>query len=143
MSINWDAFTPWQSLAGGVLVGLAVSLLLLVNGRVLGISGIVAGVFKTPRIAWRWWFMGGLFFSPWLYQWVGGAAPQPSEQSLAVIIIAGVLVGIGTRLGSGCTSGHAVCGLARMSGRSLAATVAFVIAGGVTVYVLRHVVGGV
>lgn len=142
MTINWEAFTPWASLGGGLLIGAAVSLLLLVNGRVLGISGIVAGLWKTPRIAWRWWFVAGVLLSPWLYQWVGGEVPQPSEQSVVGIILAGLLVGVGTRLGSGCTSGHGVCGVARLSGRSLAATLLFMVTGGITVYVLRHVLGG-
>lgn len=142
MTINWDAFTPWASLAGGLLIGLAVSLLLLVNGRILGVSGILAGLCKVPRISWRWWFVAGVVISPWLYTWVGGAVPQPSEQSIVGIVIAGLLVGIGTRLGSGCTSGHGVCGLARLSTRSLVATVLFIVTGGATVYVLRHVVGG-
>lgn len=142
MTINWEAFTPWTSLAGGVLIGLAVSILLLVNGRVLGISGIVAGLFKSPRVSWRWCFVVGVFVAPWLYSMVGGDLPQPSPQSVPGIIVAGLLVGVGTRLGSGCTSGHGVCGLARLSGRSLAATVVFMVAGGATVYVMRHVLGG-
>lgn len=142
MDINWEAFTPWASLAGGALIGVAVSILLLMNGRVLGISGIVAGVFKEPRVAWRWWFVVGVLLSPWMYGALGGALPQPSEQSIWGIVIAGLLVGVGTRLGSGCTSGHGVCGLARLSGRSLAATVMFIVAGGATVYILRHVAGG-
>ncbi|MGG4775127.1 YeeE/YedE family protein [Alcaligenaceae bacterium 429] len=142
MHINWEAFTPWASLAGGALIGAAVSILLLMNGRVLGVSGIVAGLFKNSGVTWRWWFIAGVFAAPWLYGLIGGALPQPSEQSVLGIVVAGLLVGVGTRLGSGCTSGHGVCGLARLSKRSLAATVMFIVAGGATVYLLRHVWGG-
>ena len=136
--IDWAHFTPWSSLAGGMLIGLAAAMLVLLNGQIAGISGIVGGLF-TPRasdIAWRVAFVLGLLFSPVL---AAKAAPVPRiEASVAVLIVAGLLVGLGTSYGSGCTSGHGVCGLSRLSPRSLVATLAFMGAGIATVLVVRH-----
>jgi uncharacterized membrane protein YedE/YeeE len=143
MSIDWPNFTPWISLTGGLLIGLAAVMLLLFNGRIAGISGIVGGLLNPTRgdMAWRIAFVTGLVISPLLFAL---AAPLPEvrvEASYPVLLIAGLLVGIGTRYGSGCTSGHGVCGLSRRSPRSMAATIAFMSAGFVTVYIVRHLTG--
>jgi len=142
MSIDWTYFTPWTSLAGGLLIGLAAALFLLFNGRIAGISGIVGGLLKPARgdIAWRIAFTAGLVIAPLVYAL---AAPLPQvhvEANYPVLLIAGLLVGLGTRYGSGCTSGHGICGLSRRSPRSVMATVAFMSAGFVTVYVARHLI---
>ena len=141
MSIDWGAFTPWSALLGGGLIGLAAAILLLGNGRIAGISGIVGGLFTASGRAeqWRWWFVIGLLVAPWLYG-VFVAFPSISITSNPALLIgAGLLVGVGTRYGSGCTSGHGVCGLSRFSLRSLAATLSFMAMGFVTVYIMRHV----
>ncbi|MBC7206537.1 MAG: YeeE/YedE family protein [Methyloversatilis sp.] len=143
MSIAWDAFTPWSSLAGGVLIGLSAALLILGSGRVAGISGIVGGLLKPggPDTTWRLAFLGGLLVAPLLWRLF---AALPEAQPVAgggLLVVAGLLVGIGTRYGSGCTSGHGVCGLSRLSPRSLVATLAFMGAGFATVYVVRHLLG--
>lgn len=143
MSIDWPNFTPSISLAGGFLIGLAAVMLLLFNGRIAGISGIVGGLLSPVRgdIAWRIAFVAGLVISPLLFAL---AAPLPEvrvEASYPVLLITGLLVGIGTRYGSGCTSGHGVCGLSRRSPRSMVATIAFMFAGFVTVYIVRHLIG--
>nr|WP_312986743.1 YeeE/YedE family protein [Comamonas koreensis] len=141
MSLDLSAFTPLAALAGGALIGLAAVLLVLFNGRIAGISGIVAALLP-PRPqpgAWRLAFVAGLLAAPWLYQLF---APLPAASSPAawpLLVLAGLLVGIGTRLGSGCTSGHGVCGLSRLSLRSLVATLCFMVSGFATVFVLRHV----
>lgn len=146
MSIYWEAFTPWSSLAGGVLIGLAAALMVVLLGRIAGISGILGGLLQgaTWRSAsqwgWRVAFVVGMLGAPLLWQIF---APLPAMQmpsNPVVIIVAGLLVGFGTRLGSGCTSGHGVCGLSRLSIRSLAATLMFMATGVVTVFVMRHVV---
>jgi uncharacterized protein len=140
--IDWSHFTPWASLAGGLLIGTAAAMFLLLNGRIAGISGILGGLLR-PRagdIGWRVAFLLGLVAAPLLYEL---AAPLPAVQidaGTAVLVVAGLLVGIGTRYGSGCTSGHGVCGLSRLSPRSLVATAAFMVAGFVTVFVVRHLI---
>lgn len=143
MTIDWNNFTPWMSLAGGLMIGLAAALFLLFNGRIAGISGIVGGLLNPARgdVGWRIAFIAGLVLSPLVFAL---AAPLPEvriEASYPVLLIAGLLVGIGTRYGSGCTSGHGVCGLSRRSPRSLAATAAFMLAGFATVFVVRHLFG--
>ena len=143
MTIDWEHFTPWASLGGGVLLGIASAMFLLLNGRILGISGIVGGLL-APRmgdIGWRLAFLLGMGAARFVF-----AAVMPPEllpvaridASEPVIALAGVLVGIGTRYGSGCTSGHGVCGLSRLSPRSLVATLSFMAAGFAIVYLLRH-----
>jgi len=141
MAIDWNAFTPVASLLGGVLIGLAASLLLLVVGRIAGISGILGGLLRVRSgdAAWRITFLFGLITAPWLFALVANARPIRIDASLPAILVAGFLVGIGTRYGAGCTSGHGVCGISRLSLRSTAATFAFMGAGFVTVFVLRHV----
>lgn len=145
MSIYWEAFTPWSALAGGVLIGLAAALMVVLLGRIAGISGIVGNLLQAATWAsvlqwsWRAAFVVGMLAAPLLWQWF---APLPAMQmpsNPVVIVVAGLLVGFGTRLGSGCTSGHGVCGLSRLSLRSLAATLMFMATGAVTVFIMRHV----
>ncbi len=140
MVIDWPHYTPLASLLGGVLIGLAAALFALFNGRIAGISGIVGGLLRSKAgdTAWRIAFIAGLLAAPWLFQ---AFAPLPEIHvgaATGTLLLAGLLVGIGTRYGSGCTSGHGVCGLARLSPRSLVATVGFMLAGFVTVFVIRH-----
>lgn len=140
MSIDWNHFTPWASLAGGVLLGLASALFILLSGRLLGISGILGGLIR-PRsgdTGWRIAFLAGLLVAPAV--WALFVAPEAPriEAGGTTLLVAGLLVGWGTRYGSGCTSGHGVCGLSRLSPRSLAATLAFMATGFSTVYVVRH-----
>lgn len=143
MTIDWNAFTPGSALAGGIVIGIAAAMLALLNGRVAGISGIVGSLLRPARgeVAWRAAFVIGLVGAPLIY---GFFAPLPSlrvDAQWGALAIAGVLVGVGTRYGGGCTSGHGVCGLSRRSPRSLAATGIFMGAGFVTVFVLRHLLG--
>ena len=140
MDIDWAHFTPWTSLAGGALIGLAAGLLVLFNGRIAGISGILGGLLPWPKgdTTWRLAFLAGLVAAPLAYAL---AMPLPEVQTdagTAALIAAGLLVGVGTRYGAGCTSGHGVCGLSRLSPRSLAATLVFMAAGFATVFVVRH-----
>jgi uncharacterized protein len=145
MTIDWTAFAPWSALAGGLLIGLASALYILGSGRVAGIAGIVASplraVLSGKSLApeqTRLMFIGGLLVAPWLWRL---AAPLPGTQvdvGWFGIVAAGLLVGIGARMGNGCTSGHGVCGLGRLSLRSLANVLAFMGAGFATVFVLRH-----
>ena len=140
MLIDWTHFTPWAALAGGVLLGLASALFVLLNGRILGISGIVGGLLR-PRagdMGWRLAFVLGMLVAPGLYWLVVGPTQPRIDATSEMVVMAGLLVGVGTRYGSGCTSGHGVCGLSRMSPRSLVATLAFMGAGFVTVFLIRH-----
>lgn len=145
MTIDWIHFTPWASLVGGVSIGVASALFILLNGRILGISGILGGLLppKSGDAGWRVTFLLGMAAAPLVFAWLAPAgflqAPR-IEASNVVLIVAGLLVGLGTRYGSGCTSGHGVCGLSRLSPRSLVATLTFMGAGFLTVYVLRHVI---
>lgn len=143
MTIAWNAFTPYASLAGGLLVGLAAALFVLLNGRIAGISGVLGGLLKPVRgdISWRVAFVLGLVAAPAAYGLVGPVAQPRIDAGWAALVLAGFLVGVGTRYGAGCTSGHGVCGLSRRSPRSLVATAAFMGAGFLTVFVIRHVVG--
>ena len=143
MTIDGAHFTPWGSLYGGILIGLASGLFILVSSRIAGISGIVGGALRAVRgdRGWRIAFVFGLVASPMIYSLV---APLPAitiNADYPTLIAAGLLVGRGTRYGSGCTSGHGVCGLSRRSPRSLAAVVSFRLAGLITVFVVRHLVG--
>ena len=140
MTIDLNHFTPWASLAGGVLIGLAAAMLVLLNGRVAGISGIVGGLLAPRRgeIAWRLAFVAGLIAAP-LAMTLFGVNPVPRiDAGFGMLVAAGLLVGIGTSYGSGCTSGHGVCGLSRLSPRSLVATAAFMLAGIATVFLVRQ-----
>jgi uncharacterized membrane protein YedE/YeeE len=138
--MDWLHFTPWTSLIGGMLIGLAAALLIRFRGRIAGISGILGGLLRPRRgdTAWRALFLLGLVLAPLFY---GFAAPLPElhvDAGSGMLVAAGLLVGLGTRYGAGCTSGHGVCGVARRSPRSLAATGLFVLAGFVTVFLVRH-----
>ncbi|TXI75796.1 MAG: YeeE/YedE family protein [Flavobacteriales bacterium] len=141
MTIDWNAFTPLSAAAGGLLIGIAAALLALLQGRIAGISGIVGGLL-APRAAgdtgWRLAFVGGLLLAPLLYRLVAEWQAPAVDAGWGTLVVAGLLVGFGTRLGSGCTSGHGVCGLSRLSPRSFAATLVFMGAGFATVFVLRH-----
>jgi uncharacterized membrane protein YedE/YeeE len=144
VTIDWNHFTPGMSLLGGILIGLAAVMLLYFKGRIAGVSGVLGALLQrgsTPEghYSWRIAFIAGLLLSSAVY---GLFAVMPAAQidaSYALLVIAGLLVGFGTRMGSGCTSGHAVCGLARLSTRSIAATASFMVSGFVTAYVLFHV----
>ncbi|SDA47640.1 YeeE/YedE family protein [Janthinobacterium sp. 551a] len=140
MHIDWPHFTPWSALAGGMLIGLAAALLILFNGRIAGISGILGGVLRPRRgdLGWRIAFLAGLVGTPLLWQLWRALPEVRIDAGLPGLVLAGVLVGVGVRYGAGCTSGHGVCGLSRWSPRSLAATGAFMAAGFLTVYLLRH-----
>ncbi|GGD01501.1 YeeE/YedE family protein [Undibacterium terreum] len=144
MSIAWSNFTPYSALLGGVLIGLAAAALMLFNGRIAGISGIVGGLFGRSASfsagdkGWRIAFVLGLVLAPFAYRLFAVLPESQVDASWPVLIVAGLLVGFGTRYGSGCTSGHGVCGLSRFSARSLVATLLFMAAGFVTVYLLRH-----
>ncbi len=145
MTIDWAHFTPWASLSGGIVLGVASALFILINGRILGISGIPGGLLppKLGDTSWRIAFLLGLFAAPTVFH-----AMVPAEYIIAprietadwMVVVAGLLVGIGTRYASGCTSGHGVCGLSRLSPRSLVATASFMSAGFMTVYVVRHLI---
>jgi uncharacterized protein len=147
MTIDFQSFTPWASLAGGVLIGAAAAIYVLGNGRVAGIAGIVASPLQSmlgrtsnaSRIDWvPVLFLIGLFISPWLWRLVAALPSSVSVASTWALVLAGVLVGVGVRMGNGCTSGHGVCGLARFSLRSFVNVLAFMGAGFTTVFVIRH-----
>ena len=142
MTIDWNQFTPWASLAGGALSGVAASLFLLLNGRIAGISGVLGGLLVPARgdITWRVAFIGGILLAPAAYLLVAAWPATRIDASWGALVAAGLLVGVGTRYGAGCTSGHGVCGLSRLSPRSLVATLAFMAAGFATVFVLRHLI---
>jgi len=142
MLIDWSSFTPWSSLAGGLLMGIAAAILALFNGRIAGISGIIGGLLHLPKrdSGWRALFVVGLVGAPLLYALPFSLPRIKIDADYTSLILAGLMVGLGTRYGSGCTSGHGVCGLSRLSPRSAVATAAFMGAGFVTVYVLRHLI---
>lgn len=141
MSIDWTNFTPYAALAGGLTIGVSASLLLFFNGRIAGISGIIGGLLqglKAGDIGWRLAFIGGLLAAPFVYPLLAALPESRIDTHWSVLVLAGLLVGFGARLGSGCTSGHGVCGLSRLSPRSLAATLVFMGTGFLTVFVSRH-----
>jgi hypothetical protein len=140
VTIDWSHFTPWASLAGGLLIGVAAAMLVLLNGRIAGVSGILGGLLaaRPAEFGWRLAFVGGLLVAPALVR-LAASLPAPRiEAGFATLVVAGLAVGIGTSYGSGCTSGHGVCGLSRLSPRSLVATAAFMLAGMATVFAVRH-----
>ena len=141
MSIDWNAFTPWTSLFGGMLIGLAAAMFVLLNGRIAGISGVLGGLLTPVRrdVLWRVAFVGGIVVAPLAYSVFQVLPPVQIDADYAALVGAGLLVGVGTRYGAGCTSGHGVCGLSRLSLRSLAATGMFMGAGFAIVFVMRHV----
>ncbi len=139
-----ENFTPLTGIIGGVLIGLAATLTLWANGRIAGISGILSGVVFPSRtdFTWRALFLGGMLLGPLLYILVTGESLALDIQAGPLLtIVAGLLVGFGTRLGSGCTSGHGICGIARFSKRSFSATATFIGAAVITVFLTRHVLG--
>lgn len=144
MTIDLANFTPWSATAGGALIGLAASIFILVNGRIAGISGILGGLLppKAGEISWRIAFLSGLIVAPMLYGLVVELPGIRIDSGYPIVMLAGFLVGIGTRYGSGCTSGHGICGISRLSPRSLAATLAFMIGGFITVFIVRHLLTG-
>jgi hypothetical protein len=144
MTVDWFNFTPWSSLAGGALIGLAASLFAIGNGRIAGISGLIGSLLQrgSEGTSEKVLFLLGLLVAPLLWG-VFATLPLIEFQSGWLgLILAGVLVGVGTRYGSGCTSGHGVCGISRLSPRSMVATVCFMFSGFITVFVLRHLLGG-
>jgi uncharacterized membrane protein YedE/YeeE len=135
-------FIPWESLFGGVLLGISATLLLLVNGKIAGISGVVNGLFapKKGDYSWRVLFFAGMVLGGLLsVTLVGVELPNTESISLAQFVIAGLLVGVGTRVGNGCTSGHGICGIGRLSTRSIVATCVFMAVAGITVFVRFHI----
>jgi uncharacterized membrane protein YedE/YeeE len=145
MVIDWLSFTPIPSLLGGIILGVAAALYVLLHGRILGISGIVSGLLhpKLADSAWRLSLVLGLISAPFLAALLFGIIPVVEiDSGWLAIVIAGLLVGFGAQYGSGCTSGHGICGLSRLSPRSLVATLAFMSAGFVMVFIIRHMIGG-
>lgn len=146
MNILWNEFTPWSALAGGLLIGLSAALLIALLGRVAGISGITGALLQVPtwssvkQWGWRLAFILGMVSAPLVWQLFAPLPDMKMPSNPLIIIVAGLLVGFGTRMGSGCTSGHGVCGLSRLSVRSLAATITFMATGAITVFVIRHVI---
>lgn len=143
MNIDFAAFTPGSSLVGGLIIGGATALLVLGNGRIAGISGIVGNLLtsRSSDSGWRLAFVAGLLAAPWLFRLVASLPAIQINSSPTTLIVAGLLVGLGTRYASGCTSGHGVCGISRGSVRSVIATISFMVAGFMTVFVVRHVIG--
>lgn len=140
MSIDWNVFTPWASLVGGALIGVAAAMLVLLNGRIAGISGIIGGLLKPAKgdVLWRAAFVLGLVAAPLAYVLFSVLPILQIDAGFGALATAGLLVGVGTRYAGGCTSGHGVCGLSRTSPRSLVATAAFMSFGFVTVFLIRH-----
>lgn len=143
MTIDWTAFTPYSALAGGMLIGLAAAMLAVLNGRIAGISGIVGGALtgRGSELAWRLAFIAGLLLAPAIWLTATQLPEIRIEATYPVLIAAGLIVGLATRYGSGCTSGHGVCGIARLSPRGLVATASFMATGFATVFVVRHLIG--
>ena len=139
--IDWPAFTPLSAFAGGLLIGVATALLLLLNGRIAGISGILGELLHPRRndIAWRLLFIAGLIISPLVYSLFYALPDTKMTAGTGTIVIAGLLVGIGTRYAAGCTSGHGICGISRLSPRSIVATLVFMLSAGITVFIARHI----
>ena len=143
MSIDWGAFTPVSALIGGAIIGVAAALFVVLNGRIAGISGIVGGLLRPQAgdLSWRIAFVAGLVAAPLAYSLFAVLPEVQIDAGYALLVAAGLIVGVGTRYGAGCTSGHGVCGIARMSPRSIVATLAFMGTGFVTVFATRHLLG--
>ena len=143
MSIAWDAFTPASALIGGAIIGVAAALFAVLNGRIAGISGIVGGLLRPQAgdLSWRIAFVAGLVAAPLAYSLFAVLPEVQIDAGYAPLVAAGLIVGVGTRYGAGCTSGHGVCGIARLSPRSIVATLAFMGMGFATVFATRHLLG--
>jgi uncharacterized protein len=141
MAVDWAHFTPGSAFAGGLLIGLAAAWLILLDGRILGASGLLGGLIPPHAGDWPWRLtaLAGLVAAPLVARLLFASTTPAIETNLATLIAGGLLVGFGTRLASGCTSGHGICGLARLSPRSFAATATFITAGFLTVYLVRHI----
>jgi len=142
--IDWNAFTPWSAVIGGGLIGLSASMFMLLNGRIAGISGIIGGLLaKRDKgdTAWRLLFILGMVLAPLSWLLFGQLPSVQIDAGYPLLLVAGFLVGISTRYGSGCTSGHGVCGISRLSPRSIVATLSFMATGFITVFVIRHLLG--
>ncbi len=144
IDIAWELFTPWAAIIGGAIIGVSATVFLLFNGRIAGISGILGGLFRPMPgdIFWRVAFIIGMLAAPWVWQAIARMPAIEIDAGYDTLILAGLLVGVGTRFGSGCTSGHGVCGLSRLSVRSLVATLCFMGTGFIMTYVARHTFGG-
>ncbi len=144
MTIDWINFTPWTALPGGVLIGAAAGLFVVLNGRIAGISGLLASLFErgAEGRGEKALFLLGILLAPLCWLLMAELPAAEFQTNWLGLLAAGLLVGIGTRYGSGCTSGHGVCGISRLSPRSIVATLAFMAAGFATVFVLRHLLGG-
>ncbi|KXO83553.1 YeeE/YedE family protein [Stutzerimonas stutzeri] len=144
MTIDWNNFTPWTALAGGVLIGAAAGLFVVLNGRIAGISGLLASLLErgAEGRGEKALFLLGILLAPLCWLLMAELPAAEFQTNWLGLLAAGLLVGIGTRYGSGCTSGHGVCGISRLSPRSVVATLAFMAAGFATVFVLRHLLGG-
>ena len=143
MTIDWNNFTPWSSLLGGALIGAAAGMFILLNGRIAGISGVLGGLLRPASLApgdagWRVAFVLGLLVAPLVYLLFAAWPAVVVDASYGALVLAGLLVGVGTRYGAGCTSGHGVGVISRLSPRSLAATACLMAAGCATVYAVRH-----
>jgi uncharacterized membrane protein YedE/YeeE len=143
MIIDWNHFTPWSALAGGVLIGISASLFILLNGRIAGITGIIGGLFRPVAhdAGWRIAFTLGLIAAPMVWLLFGQLPEITIDAGYGLLIATGLIVGFSARYGSGCTSGHGVCGISRLSPRSIIATLAFMGTGFLTVYIMRHLLG--
>lgn len=144
MTIDWINFSPWSALAGGALIGLAAGMFAVLNGRIAGVSGLLGSLLESSaegRLE-KALFVAGVLLAPVMWSVSVGMPQVKFDDNVLLLVTAGLLVGFGARYGSGCTSGHGVCGLSRLSLRSLIATLAFMCAGFVTVYILRHLMGG-
>ncbi len=143
MIIDWNNFTPWTAFAGGILIGISVALFILLNGRIAGITGIIGGLFKPVKgdAAWRIAFTFGLIIAPIVWLLFGKLPEIKIDADYSLLVVAGLIVGFSARLGSGCTSGHGVCGISRLSPRSIVATLSFMGTGFLTVFVTRHLIG--
>ena len=145
MNIDWAHFTPLPSFMGGVMIGFSAMMFVVLKGRIAGVSGILGGLLEPQpkgERGWRLMFIVGLLLAPWLYRLFADSPALQMDASHLSLVVAGLLVGLGTRYGAGCTSGHGICGMSRLSGRSMVATACFMLTGFVTVYLLRHVFGG-
>lgn len=143
MTIDWSSFTPWASLAGGIMIGLAAAAFILLNGRIAGISGIIGPLTKPLKgdRAWRLLFVIGMVGAPLIWLAFSALPEIRIDAGYPMLIVAGLIVGVSTRYGAGCTSGHGVCGISRLSPRSIVATLCFMATGFITVFVVRHLIG--